>query len=734
MCDINIIVLLGLCVAFIHGTHSPSAYSPVMPYVLLNPLIVMLGVSNYDATFLPSLKGVYNDYCCVQNVFNCIRGHSIVYLNENDELIYVNKIIDTKVNNSSNKFKLKWTVDDIDMFNVEIKEKIVNGSNEHNHDGLIYIISAHGNRDEYIYDSNGEQYNLSSIYKEYDNENCKPLRDKPKLFIIDNDRIVQRKHRASLTQSVPTLKLFEPSDGDDNVLSNVDNNNDNDTNNNSKDNPANMNSLMPLKLVANKTFTKEEHLRKIFCKKDSKINVVNGGKNINGGYLIQSMAKAFSNDKLFYNETFCEILREMRIIAAQLMGIPNQSALIAIHDKNSLPFKLIFKNSDEIKENIDDEKEQQEYLSQFESNVNVNGKKATKKKSIDQQVYTICKPLIVFLGISKYNRASDLHGIPIDFENIIKTLNHQRGYTVAYYNNKKKLQLIQGNSKSVSQHVKNLRLQWNESDIFSFNSMVYKHICSSGNSDNGDDILDKYDSLMYFISCHGGSGGVICDSDGEKLPLVTIFDQFNNKKCVHLRNKPKIYWIAACRGSIRAKRFVNSNFVLHGVGNRVNPDRPVASENDSVTTGTSSNNTINICDNNEQTITNSEEKHNSNQTDMDVDIDNDVDDETKSQEKKDYNLHLFSKFNWNRVIYANTEGYVAMEHRIKGDYMIRSMTKAFINDDIFKCDFDQIIVQMRKILVKLMGTSRFSSAQVIDDQNDIPCNVFFKTKKDLISK
>ena len=94
------------------------------------------------------------------------------------------------------------------------------------------------------------------------------------------------------------------------------------------------------------------------------------------------------------------------------------------------------------------------------------------------------------------------------------------------------------------------------------------------------------------------------------------------------------------------------------------------------------------------------------------------------------NLDLFSKFNWNRVIYANTDGYGVPEPGSKGEYMIRSMNKAFINDNIFKLDFDQIIVQIRKILVEIMGQTPECAAQVIDDHNDIPVNLFFQSLND----
>ena len=86
---------------------------------------------------------------------------------------------------------------------------------------------------------------------------------------------------------------------------------------------------------------------------------------------------------------------------------------------------------------------------------------------------------------------------------------------------------------------------------------------------------------------------------------------------------------------------------------------------------------------------------------------------------------IFSKYNYNREIYANTEGYAVVEPGSKGAYMTRSITQAIENDKIFKKDFNAIMNHTRKIMLKLMGTSVECAAQVIQDNNNIPKKVFF---------
>ena len=75
------------------------------------------------------------------------------------------------------------------------------------------------------------------------------------------------------------------------------------------------------------------------------------------------------------------------------------------------------------------------------------------------------------------------------------------------------------------------------------------------------------------------------------------------------------------------------------------------------------------------------------------------------------------------------QGYAVVEPGERGAYMIRSITQAKENDDIFCKDFDSIINHTRKIMLKLMGTFGGGAAQVIEDNNNMPKKVFFLSNK-----
>ena len=91
-----------------------------------------------------------------------------------------------------------------------------------------------------------------------------------------------------------------------------------------------------------------------------------------------------------------------------------------------------------------------------------------------------------------------------------------------------------------------------------------------------------------------------------------------------------------------------------------------------------------------------------------------------------YKGNIFSKYNYNREVYANTEGYAVIEPGSKGAYMIRSVTQSIVNNDIFGKNLDDILLHTRKVMLQLMGMSPECGAQVVEDHNNIPNQVFFK--------
>ena len=316
-----------------------------------------------------------------------------------------------------------------------------------------------------------------------------------------------------------------------------------------------------------------------------------------------------------------------------------------------------------------------------------------------QTSYKMTNPLIAMIGISEYEKhiLPNLGCTVNDYKNVQLAFYVVRGYSIVYFdkNNQlkhKKRATLTNKNINIDRHVasrNDLKLRWNENDIFDYNNQVHNILKNK---------KYNHDGLIYFVSCHGDTDNVIYDSNGNKIPLIVIFDKFNNQNCIQLRNKPKIYFVDACRGNRRTQRIKNSMFGHDQQMEKLNVSNSQnythngsnLERQTSATMGSSGN---------LQTIDNKNSNVNTNA--------------------------IFSKYNYNREIYANTEGYAVVEPDSLGAYMTRSITKAIENDDIFKKDFNTIMIHTRKIMTKLMGTSVQCAAQVIEDHNSIPPTVFF---------
>ncbi|XP_015795119.1 caspase-7 [Tetranychus urticae] len=60
--------------------------------------------------------------------------------------------------------------------------------------------------------------------------------------------------------------------------------------------------------------------------------------------------------------------------------------------------------------------------------------------------------------------------------------------------------------------------------------------------------LKEHDALVCVIMSHGAKRDIIVGSDGLYVRLETLLSYFNNFNCPHLMNKPKLFFIQACRG------------------------------------------------------------------------------------------------------------------------------------------------------------------------------------------
>ena len=198
---------------------------------------------------------------------------------------------------------------------------------------------------------------------------------------------------------------------------------------------------------------------------------------------------------------------------------------------------------------------------------------------------------------------------------------------------------------------------------------------------------------------------VIYDSTGEEYSIAAIFDQFDNQNCPSLCNKPKLYFVDACRGDMRTKRFKNHN-TNDKINNNNNNDEKKAEFDDSK---------INIV-------------YKGNDRVSKADVENGKT-KKKQDDEKNNDSNSYLKDSHCRKIFANTSGYAAVDGGVKGGYLIRSVIKVVSNPQSFRdYDLDGIVRLTRQLLENLIGSY---AAQVVEDVNTMPYRVKFQHKQEL---
>ena len=170
------------------------------------PLVVMVGIEKYKN--MKNKQFVLNDFINVKTMLHDLIKFDLVYQNENGQFIYENgsnssvigSIFEDNENKENDKFhtldlnnhfQMEWTSQQLNKFNHDIVENILNDANDnYKYDGLIYFISSymkHANKyQHYLYDSDDRLYNCNKhIFDIFNNTNCNKLYKKPKIFILD---------------------------------------------------------------------------------------------------------------------------------------------------------------------------------------------------------------------------------------------------------------------------------------------------------------------------------------------------------------------------------------------------------------------------------------------------------------------------------------------------------------------------------------------------------------------
>lgn len=345
--------------------YSSSFFSQIAAYLISNPLVTMIIIGDYSNSTLPSIELALNDYYNIIKSFNNVCGYGIVIPIESDE----DEITDIKqmkkgeimsiddINNC--KFKLSWTFDEILDFNSKVKKQYIENRN-YGYDSLIYLISCHGSKNDIIYDSNGESIPLSYIYSQFNNKNCKQLRQKPKIYLCDTNRVlITNKNTAKQIPVVANLNHH------DHGLPNLPNTGLMDVIDEEKENKASQEQLTRDTMDTNQylnrnsnvlptpsTYTEENHCRKVFGHSaqqaiihDSNYSQIRSNHNYNGSILIRCLGAVLKNNfsQLESNggRDLSQILFETRKYMALILNIPqNNTDIVSLHDCNTMPYPV----------------------------------------------------------------------------------------------------------------------------------------------------------------------------------------------------------------------------------------------------------------------------------------------------------------------------------------------------------------------------------------------------------
>ena len=311
------------------------------------------------------------------------------------------------------------------------------------------------------------------------------------------------------------------------------------------------------------------------------------------------------------------------------------------------------------------------------------------------KIYYISNPLVIIVGIGNYDSGvmPSLIGVNQDYANIIFTFYHKFGYSVLYKNKNNECVYKKDKNKeqvSIHQLKGNVKIHWNSDELEDFFTQSTNYVESN-----------KHDSCIFIISSHGEAEGVIIDSEGEEYSLEFLFYQYMGNSCEYLVDKPKLFFVDACRGKLRANLVKSQN-------------NSTSMDSGSKNTKMNSNTAIQMV-----VVENDDEKKcSSNDRKM-------VADELEWKEKdmiKINNASYHPRANFT-IVYANPEGYAAGDGGIKGGYLIRAMTRIFSTLDVSLNDsLDTLVVKIRNQSKEMAGTG---AVQCVEHVSSMTYDVMF---------
>ena len=312
--------------------------SALPPFIVNNALIVIIGIGKYDSG-LPDLDGVIKDYDNIIAAFVKTWKYHVLYQvcnnksdvdDVNSGTVYTNKM--DKINSNRN-YKLYWTEKDITSFVEHARQTVI----KNKHDGLVFVVSSHGEEDNQIIDSNLGSYELQDIfalfspdgktyletYKETDKES-QYLFNIPKIFCIDCCRGQAKAKATVLNQDSISVGTNNDNDEKHTVINNqlpvqkekaeINVVKENVSQQGQKYNYSSNNFSQSEEKFVFKTISKEESSMygaqlSNFCKLWANVNgfAVSGG-NKHGGIFLRNVCKVFKDEKFILSNTWDNIV------------------------------------------------------------------------------------------------------------------------------------------------------------------------------------------------------------------------------------------------------------------------------------------------------------------------------------------------------------------------------------------------------------------------------------------
>ena len=336
----------------------------------------------------------------------------------------------------------------------------------------------------------------------------------------------------------------------------------------------------------------------------------------------------------------------------------------------------------------------------------------------EQQIKYISDPLVIMIGCGNYDNdvMPSLIGVTTDYKRVINAFHNTFGYSVLYKteNDETKesdtlyLTKTNENNNNTLKSPRNCsyKLYWTYDDVQDFIEESRDEYFAK----------NKHDSLILIISSHGEEE-LMLTSDGDEYSHVAFLKAFGDK--IHdgiFTNVPKICIFDMCRGGV--KPIIPKT--PHGKKSLSVKLKGIFFKGDDKNGGNKENHKNSSKTNNNEKDTKmipllaleSNQSNKSNKSDRS--------DNFRGRSIITGDFHL-----WRRI-YANPDGYAAIDGGAKGGYLIRGLCNTLLDtNNVITRDLDEVINQVRMKTKSLTGNLL---TEIVEDVNDIHYKIFLKIK------